>query len=76
MPTKKAKPPPAAEAHAPAFAYALRVVGLLESDPSLQLDAVRERPGGLCGANASFEFRDAEGRAFTVIVAQTHAGGG
>lgn len=73
MAKRPAKTPPAAdESRAPAYAYTLRVHGLLEADPSLRLDPPRERPGGLCGANGSFEFRDAEGRAFTVIIAQTH----
>jgi hypothetical protein len=71
MPKRPAKTPPT-EAHAAAYGLAQRLSASLDADPSLQLDPVRERPGGLVEANASFEIRDAEGRAFTVIVARTH----
>lgn len=40
--------------------------------PGRVADPPHERPGGIVEANASFEVRDAEGRAFTVIVTRTH----
>lgn len=63
---------PAPAAHAAAFALAQRLHGFLEADPSLRLDPPTEQPGGVVEANALFEVRDAEGRAFRVRVIRTH----
>jgi hypothetical protein len=67
-----AKSPKKPAVHAPAYALALRLHAALEADPSLQLDAPAEQPGGVVEANALFEVRDAEGRAFRVRVIRTH----
>lgn len=67
-----AKKPAPAPARAPAYALAQRLHAALEEDPSLQLDAPLEQPGGVVEANALFDLRDAEGRVFRVRVIRTH----
>lgn len=65
-----ARKPKPEDTHAAAYSHALRLHACAGEDPSLDVGPVTERPGGLYGANASFQFRDAEGRSFTVIVAR------
>ncbi|MBL8773344.1 MAG: hypothetical protein JNK30_18315 [Phenylobacterium sp.] len=67
-----AKSAPNPPTHSPAYALALRLHAALELDPSLQLDTAAEQPGGVVEANALFDLRDAEGRAFRVRVIRTH----
>ena len=68
---RKPKPddPPA---HSASYGYAVRLQAAFAEDPSVAADMPIERPGGLHEANASFEFRDAEGRVFKVIVSRQH----
>ena len=66
------KPKPAEPAHSAAYGYAVRLQAAFSEDPSIVADAPAERPGGLFEANAAFEFRDAEGRTFKVIVSRQH----
>lgn len=69
-PAMARKPTPEEPSHGPAYGFALRLQSDLAEDPSLDADPPHERPGGPYGANAAFEFRNAEGRAFLVIVAR------
>jgi hypothetical protein len=66
---RRPQPPPDAPA---ALVLARQLQAVADKLPGHAAEPVRERPGGIVEANASFEVRDVEGRAFTVIVARTH----
>lgn len=66
MPAKK--PPP--QSHSASYAHALRLQAALADDPGVAVDTPHERPGGVIEPTAAFEFTDAEGRTFRVIVAR------
>jgi hypothetical protein len=66
MPAKKTQP----ATHSASYAHALRLQAALAEDPGVAVDTPHERPGGVIEPTAAFEFTDAEGREFVVILSR------